>query len=87
MLGAIQKFLANQAGNVSKLKSMPLEELVAMLGSKSKAYGSSVAGMAKAKPKEAAGIAGLGALAGAGLSGGEEEPEEDDELLRAYGLR
>lgn len=82
--GALAKFL--------KIKGMPMDELVSMLGKKAKNYGGSAVNMVKAKPAESAGIAALGGGVGAAMSGESDEDEaledmDDDELKRMYGLR
>ena len=86
MLGALQKFLASQAGNVGKLKEMPIEELVAMLGKKGKTLAMDTKNVIQAQPGPAAAIGLGGAGVGAAMSGG-DEPADDEELLRAYGIR
>ncbi len=84
----LEKYLAQAAAKVGQLKKMPIEELVAMLGKKGKDYAGRTAAMVKAHPGESAGVGGIGAALGASLAGGEKEPDGDeDDMLRAYGLR
>ncbi len=88
MLGALEKWLATKAAQVGKVNDMPLKEIVSALGSKGKDFAKSTYGMAKAHPGESAALAGLGGVAGAMGSGGEPDGDEDEEkLLRAYGIR
>jgi len=88
MLGALEKFLANKAGQIGSLKKMPLGQLIEMLGEKGQTFGASTLGVMKKHPGESAALAGLGGVAGASLSGEDEQEEDPDaELLKKYGLR
>lgn len=75
---ALQKFAI--------IKKMPLEDLLAMLGKKSGEFAKSTGSMVKSNPGESAAVAGIGALGANALSSDPQE-EQEEEILRAYGLR
>lgn len=76
----------------AKIKSMPLDELLSMIGQKTGKFAGETGKMVMDNPGKSAAVAGLGALGGAAMSG-EPEQEEDPELvrqqemMRAYGIR
>lgn len=71
----------------AKIKSMPLDELLAMIGQKTGKFAMDTGKMVAEHPGKSAAIAGLGALAGSHESQEDPDIERQEEMMRAYGIR
>ncbi len=71
----------------AKIKSMPLDELLAMIGQKTGQFATGTGKMIAEHPGKSAALAGAGYLAGSHESQEDPDIERQEEMMRAYGIR